>query len=60
MPDPDLLGLHYQVAKILDESGIDRKLAKAYGRTARVASDIAPDGSRDSERAMNVRMLMDI
>jgi hypothetical protein len=60
MPDPDFLRLHYQVAKILDQSGIDRKLARACGQTARVASDIAPDGSTDLERALNVNMLMDI
>jgi hypothetical protein len=33
MPDPDLLRLHYQIAKILGESGIDLKLVRACGQT---------------------------
>lgn len=31
MPDPDLLRLHYQVARILDASGIRRKMLRAGG-----------------------------
>ena len=53
-------GCTTRLPRSLTKSGIDQKLARACGQTARVASDVAPDGSTNLERALNVKMLMDI
>ncbi len=58
MPNSDFFKLHYQVAKILNVSGIGDKIEeacrKSYNQTP---SNIAPDGSTDLESILGARMV---
>lgn len=58
MPNPNLLRVHYIVAKILNVSGlgdsIDRTLADAQSV---LFDDIAPDGSTDLGYALSAALL---
>ncbi|KAL2182004.1 uncharacterized protein P884DRAFT_274441 [Thermothelomyces heterothallicus CBS 202.75] len=60
MPDPDFLRLHFQVAEILDVSGLSWKIDVASREGTRMRCDIAPDGSTDIAFAIRTKMLMDI
>lgn len=61
MPNPNLLRVHYIVAKILDVSGlgdiIDRTLADGQSF---LFGNIAPDGSTDLGYALSVALLTKI
>lgn len=61
MPDPDFLRLHYEVATILDVSGIGCKMEEAcWENETRIPSNLAPDGSTNLELALNAKMLTQI
>jgi hypothetical protein len=64
MPDPDFLRVHYQIAKILDVSGIQLKIDSAvYADREWMENNpnnIAGDGSTDLEHVLSRKLLMNI
>ncbi|KAM0254345.1 hypothetical protein ACHAQJ_006877 [Trichoderma viride] len=61
MPDPDFLKVHFQVSKILQVSGIGKKIKHALrANEYNPINDIQPDGSTDLGRILSCKMLMDI
>lgn len=60
MPDPDLLRLHFQVAEILDVSGLSWKIDDAVWEGKQVQSNIAPDGSTNIALAIRTKLLIDV
>lgn len=61
MPDPAFLRVHFQVAKILDVSGVGQRIKDAcWESNNQVVAGLAPDGSTDVEHALNVKMLTHI
>jgi len=61
MPDPDFLRLHFQVAKILNVSGIGQMIeAACWEDKTQIPSDIASDGSTNLGHALYVKTLMHI
>jgi hypothetical protein len=61
MPDPDFLRVHFQVSKILQVSGIGRRLDNALLENKyNTIYDIDPHGSTDLGQIIISKMLMDI
>lgn len=60
MPDPAFLRVHFQVAQILAVSGIGHRIEEACEEESRGPANLAPDGSTDIERVLNLKMLLHI
>jgi hypothetical protein len=60
LPDPELIRLHFQIAQILDTSGIRQKLEEACQEDDRTPSNPASDGSTNLERVLSLRMHLQI
>lgn len=63
LPDPDFFRFHLQLAKILDETGIRRKISRVCSENQAEAVkqySIAADGSTDIGQILRKRMLLDI
>lgn len=60
LPNPELIRLHFQIAQILDTSGIRRKLETASQEVDRTPSNLANDGPTNLERVLSLRMHLQV